>query len=203
MAENPVSERAGELLQQAAKQGPEDAEAQYLLGRWALVKGRFDLAVEAETNAARLSPENPTARMQAWTIVAVANDQMNEMAKADAAFQRAWQVNRSLANFDPNAAYEYIKVLERDHRDREAAPLIAEVLRRAPAYGPAHLSVAKTLFARKEDAAAAREAEAALATIRNYPDVERDAHYLLARAYLRLGMRDRAEVHVRWMHEHP
>jgi tetratricopeptide (TPR) repeat protein len=203
MAGNPASDRAGEILRQAAQLGPDDAEAQYLLGRWALVSGRFELAVEAETKAVRLSPDNATARMQAWTIVAVASDQMNQAGKADEAFRQAWQIDRSLKNFDPNAAYEYIRVLERDHRDEEAAPLVAEVLRRVPEYGPAHLSIAKSLFARKADAAAAREAEAALATIRNYPEVERDAHYLLARVYLRLGMRERAAIHTQWMKSNP
>lgn len=200
---DPASDRAGEMLQQAAKQAPENAEIQYLLGRWALVKGRFQLASEAEANAARLSPANPMARMQAWTIVAVASDRMNESGKADAAFQRAWKINRSLASFDPNAAYEYIKVLERDHREHDAAALVTEVLRRVPDYGPAHLSLAKSFFARKEDSAAAREAELALATLKNYPEVERDAHYLLARVYLRLGMRDHAAVHTEWMQTNP
>lgn len=200
---NPKSEEAGELLQEAANQNPEDAETQYLLGQWALVKGRFQLAVKAETKAARLSPANGLAQMQAWTIVAVANDQMNESLSADAAFRRAWALNRLLPKFDANAAYEYIKVLERDHHEDEAAPLAAELLRRNPEYGPAHLSRAKFLFNRKEYPAACREAELALASTKNYPDVERDAHYLAARAYLRIGKPDLAEAHSRWMHEHP
>jgi tetratricopeptide (TPR) repeat protein len=202
MRVDPKSDRAGEILQEAARQGPEDAEAQYLLGRWALVKGRFQLAIQAETEAARLSPHNRQAQMQAWTIVAVANDQMNANSDADIAFQRAWVLNRSLAKFDPNAAYEYIKVLQRDHREDDAAPLVAEILRLSPDYGPAHLSKAKAFFDRREDTAACREAELALAQLTDYPEVERDAHYLLARIYLRLKRPDLAAVHTQWMHDH-
>src|ERR1700738_1909111 len=78
MQRNLLDDRAGELLEQAIAANPGDAEAHYLLGRWALVKGRYKRAVEAESRAAELSPGIPAAQMQAWTIVAVANDRMNK-----------------------------------------------------------------------------------------------------------------------------
>lgn len=198
-----TDDRAGELLEQAVTANPADAEAYYLLGRWALVKGRFQRAVEAETRAAELSQGIPIAQMQAWTIVAVANDRMNKAAEAEAAFVRAMTINRTLARFDPNAAYEYLQVLERDHRDRQARDLTGEILRKAPDYGPAHLALAKTLAAANRNIEAAKEAELALRKVEANRAVERDAHYLLARIYLRLKQADRAELHKTWLAEHP
>jgi len=199
---NPGDDSAGELLKQATSEQPEDAEAFYLLGRWALVRGKFELAVQSETRAARLSSGNVAAQMQAWTMVAVAEDQMNEIAKADAAFRRAWALNRKLRNFDPNAAYEYLKVLERDHREAEVRTRVREMLRVVPGYGPAHLSQAKLLAAVKQYSQAAIEAEFALGHSLNNPAVERDAHYLLARTYLLLKKPAQAQTHREWLRDH-
>ncbi len=200
---NPTDDRAAELLQAHLATSPNDAEAHYLLGRWALVKGKFALAVEAETRAAQLSSGNPAARMQAWTIVAVANDRMNKSATADVAFRKALVLNRRLPRFDALAAYEYVRVLERDHRDKEAQPLVADILRRSPEFGPAHLSLAKMLAAGKRDAEAVKEAEFALARIGGNRSVERDAHYLLARLYARLKQPGRADLHREWLAKNP
>ena len=198
---NPADDRAGELLEAAVAANPKDAEAHYLLGRWALVKQKFERAAEAETRAAELSSGNPTAQMQAWTIVAVANDQMNRPADAEPAFRKAMALNRQLPRFDPNAAYEYLRVLERDHRDEEAHPVIADILRRSPEFGPAHLSLAKEMAAANRDAEAAKEAEFALERLSGYQAAERDAHYLLARLYLRLKQPDKADVHKKWLNQ--
>lgn len=199
LQQNPTDDRAGELLERAVAANPKDAEAHYLLGRWALVKGRFAQAAEAETRAAQLSPGNPTAQMQAWTIAAVAKDRMNQPAEAESAFLKALALNRRLARFDPHAAYEYVRVLERDHRGGEAHPVIADILHRAPEFGPAHLSLAKELAARNNYAQAAAEAELALGRLGGDRVAERDAHYFLARAYLRLKQPIRADAHKQWL----
>src|SRR5260370_32227271 len=102
MQRNPADDRAGELLEKAVLSSPNDAEAHYLLGRWALVKRRFERAVEAETRAAALSSGNPTAQMQAWTIVAVANNQMNRGAEAESAFRKAQSLNWRVSTVDTN-----------------------------------------------------------------------------------------------------
>jgi tetratricopeptide (TPR) repeat protein len=198
---NPADDRAGELLEQAVAADPNDAEAHYLLGRWALVKRHFERAVETETRAAQLSPKIPVAQMQAWTIVAVAEDQMNEPDKADETFRRAMAINRRLPHLDPNAAYEYLKVLETGHRDGEARALTLEILKASPDYGPAHLSKAKWLAAENKSTEAVKEAEYALTRLEGNRAVERDAHYLLARLYLRLKQSGQAEPHKRWLSE--
>ncbi len=203
MQRNPADDRAGELLEKAVLSSPNDAEAYYLLGRWALVKRRFERAVETETRAAALSSGNSTAQMQAWTIVAVANDQMNKADEADRAFRKALSLNWLLPRFDPNAAYEYLKVLERDHRDKEAHEIMTGILKRSPQYGPAHLSLAKELAAAGKDSEAVKEAEFALKRSQGNRVAERDAHYLLARLYLRLKQSELAELHKKWLQENP
>lgn len=198
---NPTDARAGEMLEKHVAAYPRDAEAHYLLGRWALVKGKFARAVEAETRAAQLSADNPRAQIQAWTIVAVANDRMNLAGKADAAFLKAIALNRRLDLYDPHAAYQYLKILERDHREDEARRLAAEILQRSPQFGPAHLSLGKVHARAGRDEEAAKEAELALTRLEGDRDAERDAHYLLARLYLRLRQPERAELHKRWLTE--
>src|SRR5260370_39683376 len=141
--------------------------------------------------------------MQAWTIVAVANDQMNKAGEADSAFRKALSLNWRLPRFDANAAYEYLKVLERDHRDKEAHEIMTGILKRSPGYGPAHLSLAKELAAAGKDSEAVKEGEFALARSQGDRVVERDTPYLLARLDLRLNRTDRAELHKKWLDESP
>src|SRR5260370_37424773 len=141
--------------------------------------------------------------MQAWTIVAVANDQMNKAGEADSAFRKALSLNWRLPRFDANAAYEYLKVLERDHRDKEAHEILTGILKRSPGFGPAHLSLAKELVAAGKDSEAVMEAEFALARSQGNRVAERYAHYLLARLYLRLKRTDLAELHKKWLSENP
>ncbi|MEO7143231.1 MAG: hypothetical protein ABI165_06965 [Bryobacteraceae bacterium] len=203
MERDPAADRAGELLEKVIAANPNDAEAYYLMGRWALVKRRFARAAEASTRAAKLSSGNPAAQMQEWTIVALANDQMNKQVEADSAFRKALAFNRSLSRFDPIAAYEYLKVLERDHRDKEAYEVMTVILEKSPDYGPAHLSRAKKLAAENNIEEAVKEAEFALAHLDGGRVAERDAHYLLARLYLRLKRPDLAESHKQWLSANP
>lgn len=203
MARNPADDHAGELLEKAVAANPGDAEAYYLLGRWALVKRRYERAVEAGTRAAQLSPGNPAAQMQEWTIVALANDQMNKQVEAHSAFRKALAFNRSLPRFDPTAAYEYLKVLERDHGDKEAHEVMTVILEKSPEYGPAHLSRAKELAAENNIDEAVKDAEFALANLDGGRAAERDAHYLLARLYLRLKRPHLAESHKKWLSANP
>jgi len=203
MQRDRADDRAGELLEKAIAANPGDAEAHYLLSRWALLKRRYERAVQAATRAANLSAGNQAAQMQEWTIVALANDRMNKQAEADAAFRKALAFNASLQSFDPIAAYEYLKVLERDHRDKDGHEVTALILRKSPEYGPAHLSRAKGLAAENNLEEAAKEAEFALAHLDGGRVAERDAHYLLARLYLRLKQPALAEPHKNWLGAHP
>ncbi|MEO8125674.1 MAG: tetratricopeptide repeat protein, partial [Bryobacteraceae bacterium] len=172
-------------------------------GDWPGAINRYERAVEAATRAAKLSRGNQAAQMQEWTIVALASDQMNKQAEANSAFRRALAFNASLPQFDPVAAYEYLKVLERDHRDKEAREVTTLILQRSPEYGPAHLSRAKGFAAENKFEEAAKEAEFTLAHLDGGPVVERDAHYLLARLYLRLKQPALADAHKNWLTAHP
>lgn len=203
MERDPAADRAGELLETAVAANPSDAEAHYLLGRWALVKRRFARAVEAATRAAKLSAGNPAAQMQEWTIVGLANDRMNKQVESDSAFRKALAFNRLLPRFDPAAAYEYLKVLERDHREKDAHEVMSVILEKTPEYGPAHLSRAKELTAENNLEEAVKEAEFALAHLDGGHAAERDAHYLLARLYLRLKRPGLAESHKQWLSANP
>lgn len=203
MRQNPSDERAAAILREVIATDPKDPEAHYLLGKWALVKGQYELAVQEETRAAQLSPGLLEAQMQAWTIVAVASDMMNQPGETDSAFRKAIALNRRLPHFDPNAAYEYLKFLEREHREQEAGLLTGEILKLSPGFGPAHLSKAKLLAAGNRNPEAALEAEFALAHTKDSRAVERDAHYLLARLYGRMRQPKQLEVHKKWLSENP
>ena len=141
--------------------------------------------------------------MQEWTIVGLANDRMNNQVESEAAFRKALAFNRLLPRFDSTAAYEYLKVLERDHRERDAHEVMSVILEKTPEYGPAHLSRAKELTAGSNLEGAVKDAEFALAHLDGGRPAERDTHYLLARLYLRLKRPGVAESHKKWLSANP
>jgi Tfp pilus assembly protein FimV len=77
------------------------------------------------------------------------------------------------------------------------------ILQKSPEYGPAHLSRAKELAAENNLDESVAEAEFALAHLDGGRVAERDAHYLLARLYLRLKQPQQAESSARWLNGNP
>jgi tetratricopeptide (TPR) repeat protein len=194
--------RAGELLERAARALPKDPEALHVFGQWAIVNHREEAAIEAETKALALAGNNGAARMQIHTVLAVAYDKLGRAKPAEESFRQAFAANRKLASPDPNSALEYAQFLVRQSREEEAHTVVDEILRMAPAFGPARLERARRLSAegRHEDALA--EARRALELAGADRLQQRAAHAFLARTLFALGREEEAQTHQNWIEEH-
>ncbi len=93
LQEDPLNPAIEQLLKQAVSAAQNDAEAHYLYGQWAILNHQEELAVREETRAIALSPKNALARMQAYTLIGIAEDTLDHEAKARVAFQNARQAN--------------------------------------------------------------------------------------------------------------
>ena len=198
---NPLDPAIEKLLQSAVAATPDDPEAHYLYGQWAILNHQEALAVREETRAAALSPANQLALMQAWTLVGMAEDTRDHEAAARSAFERAKAANLKLPHPQGVTLFEYAKFLQKRGKPREAQLLNARVLELSPSFAPAHLLRARLFDSAGERAEAIRAAEEALRLSAN-PEDERAAHAFLARAYFAMGDAGRAQPHREWIEQH-
>jgi tetratricopeptide (TPR) repeat protein len=198
---NPLDPQIEVLLKTAVAAHPNDPELHYLYGQWAILNHQEALAIREETHAAALSPGNHLALMQAWTLVALAEDTLDHEVRARAAFEKAKAANVALPHPDASTLYEYAKFLQKRGRTRDAQGLVLRVLELNPALAPAHLLRAKLLESSGDRAAAITEAEKSLLSANDVED-QRSAHAFLARAYFAAGDPTRAEPHREWIEQH-
>ena len=106
LQENSSSDRAGELLERAAKALPQDPGAHYAYGLWALMNHREEIAIAAERRALALSPADDL-KVQALIFIGLGEDALKRTQRAEAAFRDALAANRKLRNPNPGAELEY------------------------------------------------------------------------------------------------
>jgi tetratricopeptide (TPR) repeat protein len=201
LQENSTSDRAGELLARAAKALPQDPGAQYAYGLWALMNHHEEIAIAAEKRALALSPADDL-KVQAQTFIGLGEDALKRPQRAEAAFRAALAVNRQLQNPNAGAELEFAMFLTRQSRQREAQDLLAEILKFAPNFGPAHLERAKYLSLQGDLESALAEGKIALGQAGSDPKSLRAAHAFLAKTYFALGRVSEAEAHQRWIEAH-
>jgi tetratricopeptide (TPR) repeat protein len=201
LQENSSSERAGELLERAAKAMPQDPGAHYAYGLWALMNHHEEIAIAAETRALSLSPSDDL-KVQAQTFIGLGEDALKRPQRAEAAFRAALAVNRKLPSPNPSAELEFAMFLTRQARQGEAEKLIEEILKFAPGFGPAHLERAKYLSAQGNLESALAEGKIALDQAGSDLKSLRAAHAFLARTCFALGRMDEAETHQKWIEAH-
>jgi tetratricopeptide (TPR) repeat protein len=146
-------------------------------------------------------PEQAVLQMN--TLLGMCAGRLNDVQTAGAAFKNAFKINLSLQVFDPGAAYQYVQFLLQSGLDTEAESIIAEILKRAPRFGPAHVEMAKSFDHSGQPAQAIMEAQLALAGEGNTPSSIRAAHVLLAKCYFLLGKTSGAEEEQRWIESNP
>ena len=199
---NPKDPRAGEALGAAAAGLPRDPEIHHFFGQWSYINHKQNQAVDEETRALALAGTNDLAKLQINLILGLAQDQMGQPARADAAFRRAMDSNRRLRQPDPMAAFQYVQFLDRNGRPDEAAALAQEILHYAPQFGPARLEYAKELGRKGNLKQAAVEAERALPEIGDDPELIRAVHYFLAKTWMQLKEPAKAQPHTAWIKAH-
>ena len=198
LQEDSSSERAGELLDRAAKAMPRDPGAHYAYGLWALMNHHEEVAIAAERRALALSPSDDL-KVQALTFIGLGEDALKRPQRAEAAFRDAQAMNRKLPNLNPGPALEFAMFLTRQSRQGEAQKLLDEILKFAPGFGPAHLERAKYLSAQGDLESALAEGKIALEQAGSDPKSLRAAHAFLAKTCFALGRIDEAEAHQNWI----
>jgi tetratricopeptide (TPR) repeat protein len=190
------------LVKKAVSARPLDPEAHYLYGRWACVNAHNDVSIRELTRALELTHDNDRAKMQTHALLGVTYTATHETAKAEQHYQRAIELDRKLAPFDPAVFMQYVKFLEFVQRADDSQKVIAELLQRAPEYGEAHLGRAQYLSDHDKFEEAAAEGELALKNAGQNLAAQREAHLLLAKTYRALGRTEEAKVHQDWVKAH-
>jgi tetratricopeptide (TPR) repeat protein len=187
------------LVRKAASARPLDPEAHYLYGQWACLNGRHDVSIRELNKALELTRNNDRARMLAHAYLALTYAGSREASKADLEYRQALELDRKLAVFEPLVFLDYVKFLESEDRELESQKLVAELLRRAPQFGPAHLERAQFLYAQDKLEDALAEGRTALTYAGQDAQVQRRAHIFLAKVCHGLGRKQEASLHQAWI----
>jgi tetratricopeptide (TPR) repeat protein len=190
---------AENTLAETARLLPRDPEAHFLYGQWACLNNRHELCVIELKKSLLLAPPNEQARMQIYTLTAMAEEELGRTAAAEASFRRALAANRKLAEQSPHATQRFVEFLAQRNRDQEAQPLVDEILKYAPNFGPAHFERAKWLARQRrlDDALAA--GQRALENLNGQTEALRAVHAFMAKTFFAAGRPDEAKVHEDWI----
>jgi len=190
------------LVKRAVLLRPLDPEAHYLYGRWACINAHNDVSIRELTRALELTHDNDRAKMQMHTFLGITYTVTHEPAKAELEYHKAMELDRTLAPFEPEVFMQYANLLQTEQRADESQKVIAELLRRAPTYGRAHLGRAQFLFDHDKLEEALAEGELALKYAGQSLEDQRAAHLFLAKTYHALGREDEAKIHQDWVRAH-
>jgi tetratricopeptide (TPR) repeat protein len=194
-----TSNRAEELLSQAVRVFPNDAEAHYLYGKLLWLNNKLALSVAELKQAQRRDPANERANVQIETMIGVAEGDLNHLSEAESAFQAALSSNRKLKPPDPGSTIQYVEFLERHGRHEEADRLNDELLGWAPSFGAGYIERAKKLLKEGKHSEAARDGELALKYAGDNQALLRASHALLAKAYFAMHRLEEAQQHEDWI----
>jgi tetratricopeptide (TPR) repeat protein len=195
----PSAPATAQTLKQLSVALPLDAEARYLYGQWACLNEHHKLCVSEMGRTLKLAPLNTAAHMQIYTLIALAEVELNHPARAHNAFRRALAANRRLDRFNPLAAHKFVEFLARQNREDEAQSIVDEILKGAPQFAPARLERARWLAKKRQYDLALAEANLALKDAGEDRELLRAAHALLARTYFAAGRPEEAKPHQQWI----
>jgi tetratricopeptide (TPR) repeat protein len=200
MKENPLSRQAQQLLESAARAAPQDAEAHYLLGQWYFSNNKMEACRAEMQKSLQLIPAgNNSARLQIYLTLAGAENRLGRSAEAESAYKKGLEINRTLPSPNPTAAYLYVKFLNDHSRGVEIRPLVEEILKWDPGFGPARLEQARFLSKEGKLEAALDNALEGLKDPRNGPEDLRALHSFLAKTYFSLDRIEEARLHQDWL----
>jgi tetratricopeptide (TPR) repeat protein len=191
------------LVKKAALALPLDPEAHYLYGQWACLNARHDVSIRELSRALELTRNNDRANMQTHAYLGLTYAASHQTAKADLEYQKAIELDRKLASFEPAIFMDYAKFLQSEQREGDSQKVIAELLRRAPAFGQAHLERAQFLSGQEKMEEALSEGELALKYAGEDVRAQRAAHVFLAKTCHALGRGEEAKLHQDWVKAQP
>ena len=215
---------AAEALNQALKEDPTFAPAWTLRGKLAMAYDRFDYARAAFLRAVSLDPHSAYAQFMLGFFYYVDNDFANAVPAlekasqldpvdsrailylalsqeglahpdlADFLYQKTIALETQTGQSNPETHTAYGRLLFTLNRKEESARQVAQVLQLDSHSRDGHYEAGRLAFDRADFTTAAREGEAALAEPGS-GTLDRQIHYLLTRAYTKLGNTTFAILH--------
>lgn len=204
MARNKDDTRLSGLLTGAAAALPQDAEAQYLLGKWACLHEQEQRCIALLQRSLDLSPpDNYAATLLLNGLKAAAYDRQGESVDARMAFEQAFAAYSKLNPPVADVPFQFAKFLIAAGDSGRASEVISEILRLNPEFGAAHLEIAKLLFQEGSHERAAAEANTALSLAAHDQAATRAVHVFLVKVNSAMGHEAEAEMHRRWVDANP
>lgn len=200
------SNEAGVLLARAARMLPRDPGARHYYAQWAYLNGQERVCIAQEQQALTLSGLNDLAELQMHTLLGLCHSRFSDAASVEGArraFERAHAINTRPGTYDPIASLHYAQFLLRHGDTTPAQAVVAQILARAPNFGPARLEVAKHHDRNGDCTRAIEASRLALASDGIDMNSERAAHLLMARCHAQLGNAEDAEREQQWIELHP
>lgn len=180
---------AAHYLELSLKLNPDDVEARYHLGRVRYQQNQFDLAIAAFQEVIKRDPQN----VKAFDNLGLSLEARNQPESATAAYKKAIELDEAAASHSEQPYLNLGVLLSKANRFGEAIPLLARAGEIAPGEFKVHYELAKAYFDSTQWDLARRQAEEAV----KLNPKDSSSHYLLGRAYQRLGRKELADEEFR------
>lgn len=180
---------AREAFTKAARLQPRSAYTQFLLGFFHYVDNDFQRALEPLQTAAKLNP----ADSRATFYLALTYEGLAQPEEATAYYEKTLALQQESPSAETFTAYG--RLLFTLGRYEESRARIQRALQLDPRSRDAHYEAGRLHFEAGQFADAAAEGERALA-LPGVGTLDRQIHFLLARAYLKLGDKAKADEHL-------
>jgi tetratricopeptide (TPR) repeat protein len=174
----------------AAALGPASAYSQFMLGFFYYVDNDFAKAVPALENAARLDAKDARPVL----YLAMSNEGLAKPDLALTLYRKTIALEEAAGKPNPDTHTAYARLLLTLGREEESAVQVARVLELDPKSRDGHYERGRLLFDRGEYLEAAAEGETAFEQ-KGSGTTDRQIHFLLSRAYSKMGKKDLAELH--------
>lgn len=181
---------AREAFLKAARLDPASAYAQFMLGFFYYVDNDFSKAVPALETAARLNPSDSRTLL----YLAMSQEGLAHPDLALELYEKTISLEVKTGKPNPETHTVYGRLLFTLGRLDESAKQIARTLELDPNSRDGHYELGRLALEEGNAAEAAAEGEKALA-LRGSGTTDRQIHFLLARAYAKMGKDDLAKRH--------
>ena len=174
----------------AAELQPASPYTQFMLGFFYYVDNDFARAVPALETASRLNADDARPLL----YLALSEEGLAHPVAAEELYRRAIALEEARRQASAETHTAYGRMLFTAGRYQESAREVNRVLALDPASRDGHYEKGRLAFEKGEFTAAASEGELAL-DAKGSGTTDRQIHFLLARAYGKLGEKDKAELH--------
>ena len=175
---------ADKWFSEVVAEAPNDADANYLLGRTKFNENNFRAAISSFERALILHPK----KVEAENNIGLAWRELNDLKKAEAAFQTAieWQGDTPV---DAQPFLNLGTLLADQSRTEQAIPYLLKADALSPENPTVHEELSHVYAAQQNLSKAQNELEKAVALAPNVSSL----HFKLGQIYRKEGMRDRAQ----------